>query len=52
MSVIDIGEFRPQGSGDAREFLATKFESEDLMFLAGVWGLFLGVLGYVMIFKP
>ncbi len=51
-NVVDVSQVGPSGSGEARGFLAQKIDSKDLMFLVGVWGLFLGVMGYVLIFKP
>ena len=42
---------KPAGSGEARGFLAHRFDPEDLKFLAGVWGFVIGIMGYVLIFK-
>lgn len=50
--IRDAGSMASVGSGEARGFLIYRFEREDLNFLAGVWGFVIGVMGYVLIFKP
>lgn len=50
--IKDASELGRLGSWKARNFLTHEVDVRDLRFLAGVWGLFLGVMGYVLIFKP
>lgn len=48
----DASKMKRTGSWEARNFLVHDIDVRDLKFLAGVWGFVLGVLGYVLIFKP